>query len=287
MKATFTTSNTSCKGIVSYEVFMTKEFLRTYLSCCRDGTVHGCFTVISYTGIQGPTGPQGVTGPRGNTGATGATGSTGATGATGMTGPAGSDGAAGATGATGTADSLAVGNTTTAEPEEYAAVTDSGSGNSHVLDFVIPRGATGATGPKGEDGISPPVSSECIFSAEGTYTSGGEYVNFGTSQIFPAGSSVVTASGTEIKLGNSGVYLIDVGSRYSLSASGTVNATVELNGAMQPPFTLVMGQMSGSASGFILINANADDILKIKLDNIADLANATFYVVITGYSVTG
>ena len=57
---------------------MTKEFLRTYLSCCRDGTVHGCFTVISYTGIQGPTGPQGVTGPRGNTGATGATGSTGA-----------------------------------------------------------------------------------------------------------------------------------------------------------------------------------------------------------------
>ena len=87
----------------------------------------------------GPRGPRGFRGPQGPAGADGATGATGNTGAT------------GATGATGTGDTITIRSTTTAEPGTPAQVHDSG-GSNHILDFVIPRGDTGATGPTGPTG---------------------------------------------------------------------------------------------------------------------------------------
>ena len=132
------------------------------------------------TGPQGPTGSQGPTGVTGATGnaATVAAGTVttgepeteaavtnsgsenaavfdfviprGATGATGPQGPAGP------TGATGNAATVAAGTVTTGEPETEAAVTNSGSENAAVFDFVIPRGATGATGPQGPTGATGP-----------------------------------------------------------------------------------------------------------------------------------
>ena len=60
-------------------------------------------------------------------------------GATGATGPAGP---AGTTGATGNAETVNVRYTTTAEPGYAAQVNDVTGGPDHVLDFIIPRGAT-------------------------------------------------------------------------------------------------------------------------------------------------
>ena len=82
--------------------------------------------------IVGPTGP---TGPAGGGG-----------GATGPTGPTG------ATGATGLAATLAVGTTTTGEAGTAASVTNSGTATAAVFDFVVPQGATGATGDIGPTG---------------------------------------------------------------------------------------------------------------------------------------
>ena len=103
------------------------------------------------TGVTGPTGPTGptgatgtgVTGPTGPTGPTGATGPTGPTGATGRTGPTGPTGPTGDEGVQGTAATVRVGTVTTAEPGTEAKVTNSGTEQDAVFDFVIPRGETG------------------------------------------------------------------------------------------------------------------------------------------------
>ena len=120
--------------------------------CCGSDATARVAVLRGSMGPAGPTGPQGSAGQRGPTGPTGPagpqgpTGPTGPTGATGATGPAGSDGTTGATGTTGSAATVAAGTVTTGEPETEAAVTNSGTENDAVFDFVIPRGATGATG---------------------------------------------------------------------------------------------------------------------------------------------
>lgn len=47
---------------------------------------------------------------------------------------------------------ITVGTTTTGEPGTDASVTNSGTAENVVLDFVIPQGETGAAGPQGEPG---------------------------------------------------------------------------------------------------------------------------------------
>lgn len=98
-----------------------------------------------------PTGPTGIVGPTGPTGPTGLTGPTGPTGLTGPTGPTGP------AGDTGTAETLAVGNTTTGDAGTNAMVTDTTVGPNHILDFVIPRGFDGQDGTDGQDGEIGPT----------------------------------------------------------------------------------------------------------------------------------
>lgn len=109
-------------------------------------------------GVQGPTGPTGATGATGSQGVQGITGPTGATGATGATGPTGP---AGSTGVSGVSATISVGSTSTGIAGSAAVVTNSGTDEAAVFDFVIPEGptgptgatgATGATGPSGENG---------------------------------------------------------------------------------------------------------------------------------------
>lgn len=72
-----------------------------------------------------------------------------------MQGPPGPQGQQGEPGAAAT---VTVGTVTTGEPGTDAIVTNSGTENAAVLDFTIPKGDTGATGPAGADGVSPTVS---------------------------------------------------------------------------------------------------------------------------------
>lgn len=62
-------------------------------------------------------------------------------GPTGPTGPAGSGSA-----------TITVGTTITGEPGSMASVTNSGTSENVILDFVIPQGPTG---PSGNDGLTP------------------------------------------------------------------------------------------------------------------------------------
>lgn len=101
------------------------------------------------TGPQGPAGPQGPEGPAGPQGPQGETGPQGPAGAEGATGPQGPQGA---TGATGQSANISIGTVTTLSAGSEATVVNSGTSMDAVLDFGIPQGATGATGPQGPQG---------------------------------------------------------------------------------------------------------------------------------------
>ena len=115
----------------------------------------GDYTLILTAGTTGsvsfgltisPPGAAGATGAKGATGATGPTGAAGAKGATGSTGVTGATGAAGV--------SMTVGTTTSGAAGTNAAVTNSGTSASPVLNFTVPRGATGVSGPTGATGAA-------------------------------------------------------------------------------------------------------------------------------------
>lgn len=99
-----------------------------------------------------PQGPQGLPGPAGAQGPQGIQGIQGATGATGATGPQGPVGATGAQGPAGAAATITVGTTTTGEPGTDAQVTNVGTPQAAILNFVIPQGPQGLTGPAGAQG---------------------------------------------------------------------------------------------------------------------------------------
>lgn len=100
-------------------------------------------------GVPGPEGPQGIPGVTGSTGGTGATGPQGIPGPTGATGPTGEQGPTGPTGAAGPqgdAATIRIGTVTTGDPGTLAEVTNSGTEQNAILNFAIPRGATGSNG---------------------------------------------------------------------------------------------------------------------------------------------
>lgn len=105
-------------------------------------------------GYVGPTGPLGPTGPQGIPGITGATGAAGPTGPQGPQGPMGPTGFSGPTGVTGPSETITVRNTTTTEPGAAAMVIDITGSPDHILDFYLPRGATGPTGVAGATGAT-------------------------------------------------------------------------------------------------------------------------------------
>jgi hypothetical protein len=169
-------------------------------------------------GIQGPkgdTGPMGQTGAKGDTGAaatvqvgntnTGAPGTNaqvtnagnehfavfnftiprGDKGETGATGAQGDKGDKGDKGDTGQAATIEVGSTTTTNPGTSATVTNSGTSSAAVLNFGIPRGATGS--------VKSEVVSELPETGEGdtfylvnreatTQTATGKTINFTNSE---------------------------------------------------------------------------------------------------------
>ena len=125
-------------------------------------------------GKTGPAGPAGKQGPAGDTGPAGPAGKQGPAGDTGPAGPGVATG--GTTGQVlakksnanydtewinnsggGSTVSVNVGKTTTGNPETNASVTNSGDETNVVLNFTIPRGATGPTGKQGPAGDTGPA----------------------------------------------------------------------------------------------------------------------------------
>lgn len=92
---------------------------------------------LDFTIPRGEQGPQGIQGPVGEKGEPGEQGPRGEQGVPGETGPA---------------PNVTVGQTTTGEPGTDADVSIEQVEDMVILDFTIPRGATGAQGPAGADG---------------------------------------------------------------------------------------------------------------------------------------
>ena len=135
--------------------------------------------------------PRGEPGPKGDTGAAGPQGERG------EQGPAGADGAQGLQGNPGQAATIQVGKITTGEPGSEAQVTNSGSENAAVFDFVIPRGEPGAAGPQGERGEQGPAGSD---GASGPQGDPGQAATIQVGKITtgePGSEAQVTNSGSE------------------------------------------------------------------------------------------
>ena len=128
------------------------------------------------TGPQGPTGETGPTGPQGEPGTaatiavgTVTTGDPGTEASVtnsgtanaaifnftipqGLQGQQGIQGPQGVQGETGEAATIQVGTVSTGEPGTEASVTNGGTENAAVFNFIIPRGEQGIQGPQGEPG---------------------------------------------------------------------------------------------------------------------------------------
>ncbi len=92
-------------------------------------------------------------------------------GETGAPGTDGKDGKDGKDGQDGAAATIAVGTTTTGEPGTDSSVTNSGTSSAAVLNFVIPKGETGAAGADGQDGQDG-ADGEAATITVGTTTTG-------------------------------------------------------------------------------------------------------------------
>ena len=130
------------------------EFDMEAENCCQSNC---CCT----SGPTGPMGPRGCPGPTGPAGPMGCPGPMGPRGNTGATGATGSDGTPG------TSETITIRNTITTNPENPAQVIDISGSPNHVLDFIIPRGVTGATGPLGTMGPTGPTGASGVTGATG------------------------------------------------------------------------------------------------------------------------
>ncbi len=100
-------------------------------NCCMTS----CCSMRSIPGPTGPTGPSGVEGPFGEIGPTGPTGPTGST------------------GPMGPSQTILLGNVSTVD-NGSASIVDVQEGDTHILEFAIPRGEQGMMGPTGPTGPS-------------------------------------------------------------------------------------------------------------------------------------
>lgn len=110
----------------------------------------------------------------------GEAGPTGATGATGAVGPKGDQGDPGE------AATITIGTVTTGAPGSDAEITNSGTDQNAVFDFVLPRGEEGPQGPEGPEGPEGPQGTAATITI-GTVTTGdpgtdAEVTNSGTNE---------------------------------------------------------------------------------------------------------
>ena len=191
-------------------------------------------------GPQGATGPQGLKGPQGITGATGPQGPQGITGTTGPQGLAGVTGPMGLTGPTGAAATITIGTVTTGDPGTEATVTNSGTTEEAVFDFVIPRGKPGGGG-------APEVLATVDTITQPTSANGA--LIFNETPLVSGTAITHTAGSPDVQINQPGIYqafftgtvLIDAGT----TIPSTLTVQLTLNGV---PITGAVARHTFTAS---------------------------------------
>jgi hypothetical protein len=115
----------------------------------------------------------------------------------GETGETGLTGGVGQTGTAGAAATVAAGTTTTGAAGTNASVSNAGTPQNRTLNFVIPRGDTGATGSTGAAGNTGATGATGPAGADGAAGDDGATGATGnTGQTGPAGAAATVAAGT-------------------------------------------------------------------------------------------
>lgn len=141
------------------------------------------------------------------------------------------------------APTISIGSVTTGEPGTQASVSNSGTNTNAVLNFVIPRGNTGATGATGPQGPAGPQGETGPQGPAGPAGASENYASFYTvgditldeNASFPftgtitsKGITVVGTSGL-VTLPSTGVYKVDYGV-VPISNAYTDIVSIYLNG---------------------------------------------------------
>ena len=161
--------------------------------------------------------------PRGATGADGATGAEGPIGPTGADGPIGPEGPMGETGPTGAAATITIGSVTTGEPGTPAEVTNSGTDENAVFDFVIPRGDTG---PTGSAGGAPEVLATTDSTGQASVAGGA--LTFNENPLVSGTAITHTAGSTDIQITEPGIYQVSFQSSIAVDAGTAIPSTLTL-----------------------------------------------------------
>ena len=184
---------------------------------------------ISGQNIRGPQGAQGPAGADGQDGAQGPRGEQGPAGADGAQGERGPQGPAGADGKDGAAATISVGTVTTGAPGSSASVVNAGTSNAAVLNFTIPRGATGEQGPKGDTGPAGQDGAQGPAGQDGAQGPKGDTGPQG--ETGPAGASATINGVNALTLNaTGGLSGSQSGSTYTLDGSKFVQKNANLSG---------------------------------------------------------
>ena len=192
-------------------------------------------------------------------------------GADGLQGPAGADGAPGADGADGVAATIVVGQVTTGEAGTDATVTNSGTANAAIFDFVIPKGEKGDKGDQGDPG------QDGAEGAQGPEGPQGPQGNPGAAGADGAAATVTVGE----------VTTLEAGEEATVTNSGTENAAVldfaipkGEKGDKGDPFTIKKTYASVSAMNDDFSNDDVPEGSFVMIDtgNVEDEDNAKLYV---------
>ena len=240
-------------------------------------------------GLQGETGAVGPQGPAGTAGeaatvtvGTTTTGDAGTNASVTNTGtaqnailnftiPRGETGATGPQGPAGTAGEAAtvtVGTTTTGDAGTNASVTNTGTAQNAVLNFTIPRGETGATGPQGttatnEYGYKYDTTTNPITLTANTVAT------VPLNQTGPL--NVITGATTNaLTIGSAGTYKIDYFFNGISNTAGDVNLAVYNNNNLVPGSTITLNLETANeknATGSIIASFTEGNAITLGLES--------------------
>ena len=223
----------------------------TNASVTNTGTAQNA--ILNFTiprGETGATGPQGPAGPQGPQGEAGAVG---------PQGPAGT---------AGEAATVTVGTTTTGDAGTNASVTNTGTAQNAVLNFTIPRGETGATGPQGttatnEYGYKYDTTTNPITLTANTVAT------VPLNQTGPL--NVITGATTNaLTIGSAGTYKIDYFFNGISNTAGDVNLAVYNNNNLVPGSTITLNLETANeknATGSIIASFTEGNAITLGLES--------------------